>query len=102
MPNIPDRPIGFRLAHELEGLLEGIRADGVITGEETSRLQRWLATNEPYRHIQPFSELATRIDHALSDSLLSPEECADLLFVVSKLTTVNTPISINCARVFRC
>jgi hypothetical protein len=48
-----------------------------------------LATNEPYRHIQPFSELATRIDHALSDSLLSPEECADLLFVVSKLTTVN-------------
>lgn len=82
-------PIGFRLAHELEGLLTGIRADGIINMEERDRLQRWLDDNSAFSDVRPFSELASHVDAALADGHLSIEECDDLLFVVSRLTTVN-------------
>jgi hypothetical protein len=82
-------PIGFRLAHELEGLLRGIAADGVIHELEIQRLRGWLDANQGFTHIAPFAELAAGVEHALSDGVLTPEEIDDLLFVVSKYTTVN-------------
>ena len=88
------RPVGsgdgaFRLCHELEGLLEGIAADREINADETARLKRWLAEAEPYRSVQPFRDLAHHIDLALSDGVLTLDECEDLRFVAAKLTTVN-------------
>lgn len=87
--SIPNKPIGFRLAHELEGLLQGIRADGIINEQETQRLRRWLDENYPHRSIRPFSELAIHIDRILDDGVVTTDECDDLLFVTRKLTTVN-------------
>lgn len=81
--------IGFRLAHELEGILTGIRADGVIDAAESQRLQRWVDVNQPYSHLRPFSELNTHVTRALSDGIVTLDECDDLLFVTQKLTTVN-------------
>ena len=81
--------IGFRLAHELEGLLQGIRADGVIDDTETARLRRWLDHNDAYGSVHPFSELRDHISRVLEDGLITIDECDDLLFVVGKLTTVN-------------
>jgi hypothetical protein len=81
--------IGFRLAHELEGILQGIAADGHISPDEMDRLQRWQGANAEFRKVRPFSELAAHVDHALADGQLTIEEAQDLLFVVSKLTTVN-------------
>lgn len=86
---IPSGHIGYRLAHELEGLLMGIRADGVIHDLERDRLQRWVDINEPCAHLKPFSELRLRVQAALADGVLTLEECDDLLFVTQKLTTVN-------------
>ena len=86
---LPDGPIGFRLAHELEGLLLGIKADGVIDSTEAERLRGWLLANVRYAHIHPFSELAQHVVRALEDGQVSVEECEDLLFVLSKYTTVN-------------
>lgn len=80
---------GFRLANELEGILTGIRADGVIHPLEQERVERWLESNEPFAHLQPFSALRMRLQLALSDGRLSMDECDDLLFVTQKLTTVN-------------
>lgn len=82
-------PIGFRLAHELQGLLLGIRADGKIDLDEQERLKRWLEDNRPYTDVRPFSELAVLLEGMLSDGHFSAEECDDLLFVCEKLTTVN-------------
>ena len=87
--SIPRGPIGYRLAHELEGILQGISSDGIIHRAEAERLVSWVAANAPFSSIQPFSELVDHIEHALSDGLLTAEECADLIFVVSKYTTVN-------------
>jgi len=87
--SIPRGPIGYRLAHELEGILHGISSDGIIHRSEAERLVSWVSANAPFSDIRPFSELADHVEHVLSDGLLTPEECADLLFVVSKYTTVN-------------
>lgn len=86
---IPERHIAFRLANELEGLLLGIKADGRIVASENDRIRRWLEANRPFEHIRPFSEIAAHLRHALQDGHISSDECEDLLFVISKLTTVN-------------
>jgi hypothetical protein len=89
-PNqVPPGAIGFRLANELDGILQGIRADGRIDELERDRLARWLEVNEPFAELRPFRELKARITVALSDGVLTLEECDDLLFVTQKLTTVN-------------
>lgn len=82
-------PIGFRLAHELDGLLVGITADHVITEDERWRVQAWLDANRAYRDVQPFSQLSDHLEAALSDGVLTLDEAEDLLFVVRRYTTVN-------------
>ena len=86
---MPAAAIGFRLAHELEGLLRGIRADERIAPEEASRIVHWLEDAASFRTIAPFSELATHLDATLADGQLTLEEVEDLLWVVEKYTTVN-------------
>ncbi len=89
MPSPPRGPIGFRLAHELEGLLQGIAADGNVSDSEIARLRNWRIANHEFASIAPFDELSKHVDRALDDGVLTPEECEDLLFVVGKYTTVN-------------
>lgn len=84
-----DKATAFRLVNELEGLIRGVAADHEILPEETDRLKRWLAEASPYRSVEPFRNLATHVDHVLLDGVLTLDECEDLLFVTSKLTTVN-------------
>ena len=86
--HIPADPIGFRLAHELTGLLAGIESDGVIVRVEVERVSRWLEAAAPYRQVQPFAEIAARLRSALADGILTREECEDLRFVASTLTNV--------------
>jgi hypothetical protein len=86
---ISPRSIGFRLLNELEGLLTGIHADGVINEQETLRVRRWLKENEPYAWIHPFSELQTHLEKVLADGVITSEECEDLLFVARKATSFN-------------
>ncbi len=85
----PLGPIGFRLAHELEGILTGIRADGAIGQQEFARVERWLSENEQHALVYPFSEIAVHLRQALRDGVITLDECDDLLFVVQKLTNAN-------------
>jgi hypothetical protein len=87
--HIPADPIGFRLAHELTGLLAGIESDGVIVRVEVERVARWLEAAAPYRQVRPFAEIAARLRSALADGILTREECEDLRFVASTLTKLN-------------
>jgi hypothetical protein len=89
MRPIPDTPIGFRLCHELEGLLTGIKADSRIVDAEVDRILRWRRECEAYQAVKPFSEIVDRLDAALADRVLTLDECEDLLFLVQKYTTVN-------------
>lgn len=85
----PRGAIGMRLCNELDGLLRGVKADGIITPDEAARIAAWLQKNAEFDNVHPFSELASKLRHALSDGSLSNDEADDLLFVVSKYTTVN-------------
>lgn len=82
-------PVAFRLAHELEGILTGISADGVVNEAESNRLANWLLANQEFEDVHPFSELARHVRAALEDGTVTHEECEDLLFVVGRFTTVN-------------
>lgn len=85
----PRGAIGVRLCNELEGLLMGIKADGLILPEETARIAAWLEANRKFSDAHPFRELESKLTTALGDGRLSSDEVEDLLFVASKYTTVN-------------
>ena len=85
----PRGAIGFRLAHELEGILTGIAADGVINADETARLRAWLDENAQFIDISPFAGLVEQLQRALADGVLTYEESQDLLFVTRRYTTPN-------------
>jgi len=87
--SIPRGSIGYRLAHELEGILAGIGADGVINRLEAERLVAWVTENAAFADIRPFSELSQHVERMLADGVLTAEEWADLLFVVRQYTTSN-------------
>jgi hypothetical protein len=70
-------------------LLTGILADRVVHQLEVDRLKGWLEAAEPYRSVRPFSELADHIEHALTDGVLTIDECEDLQFLAQRCTTVN-------------
>lgn len=90
MQNVPPRgAIGFRLAHELEGILIGIAADGVINADETARLRAWLDENAQFVDISPFAGLVELLQRALADGVLTYAESQDLLFVTRRYTTSN-------------
>lgn len=84
-----ERAAAFRLLNELDGLIEGIRADGVINDQEVVRLRRWMKENEPFAWVHPFSEIQNHLHRALEDGRLTVEECDDLLFVARRLTQHN-------------
>jgi len=81
--------IGFRLAHELEGLLEGISADAIINAPEAERLRRWLEDCAPFSAVEPFRTFDAHLTRVLEDGVVTMEECHDLLFAVRKYTTAN-------------
>jgi hypothetical protein len=85
----PRGAIGMRLCNELEGLLQGVASDGLIKTDEAARIAAWLQKNEQFADVYPFVELATKLRRVLSDGLLTIDESEDLLFVISKYTTVN-------------
>lgn len=81
--------VGFRLAHELEGILTGIAADGLINADETARVRAWVDENAPFVDISPFSGLVEHLQRALADGVLTYEESQDLLFVTRRYTAPN-------------
>ena len=87
--SLPRGAIGFRLAHELWGLLQGIKADRAIEPHEVERLRAWLDANSQFSDVRPFSELACQLQAILADGVVTIEEVEDLEFVVAKLVTVN-------------
>ena len=89
MVHVSARPVAYRLAYELEGLLRGVRADEHIREDEVERINRWLADNDGYSQVHPFSELADHLRRVLVDGRITSDEADDLLFVVSKFTTTN-------------
>lgn len=59
---------------QLQGILHGILADGVITKEELDGLQDWLADHEHLASIYPYDEVYGLILGVLHDNVITPDE----------------------------
>lgn len=82
--------IVFRLMHELEGLLLGIRADGRVDGDELALLVRWVDAAEPFATRPPFTELVQVVRAVVQSGVMTSEQIDDLLFVTGKLTRTDS------------
>ena len=75
--------------HTLEGLLQGIAADGVVTEKELSRVRSWVRTHSEHARRHPFNEIIPFLDQILADGVIDQEEARDVLWLCERLTTPN-------------
>jgi D-ribose pyranose/furanose isomerase RbsD len=69
----------------LAGILEGIKIDNDLSGEEIEEVINWCNL---HRHIQskhPFSEIFQVIDRAMEDNVIEIEEIEDILWVCKNI-----------------
>lgn len=58
----------------LQGILQGLLADGQITDEEIRKLSDWISENEHLKGCYPFDEIDTLLTTILSDGKIEDEE----------------------------
>lgn len=68
----------------LDGILNGILADGVVNEQESSELQNWYALHEPLIDRQPFKELLPAIRLAFEDDVLDIEEAEGIRWLCER------------------
>lgn len=68
----------------LLGLLQGVKLDREIDPSELDELQNWYALHRHLMDMQPFAEIAKKIDTALADSVLDPEEAEDIIWLCDR------------------
>jgi NAD-dependent DNA ligase len=69
----------------LQGLIDGITADGKILPAEVAALARWLKEHDHISHRPPFSEIILTVKGALADGILTDEEIQDIRFVCDRV-----------------
>jgi len=79
-----------KAVHTLEGLLDGISADGAVSGTELRALAGWIAEHAEFADRHPFREIVYRLHEALTDGVFDPEERADVLWLCNRFTTDET------------
>ena len=60
--------------HELQGICQGILADGVISKDELESLQVWLADHEELKKTWPYEGLCSLIVAVLADGVIDDDE----------------------------
>lgn len=75
-----------RQVDELIGLARGLIADGSVNKAEVEFLGSWLANNLAISHQPLIATLYGRVRDILSDGVVDPEECADLLAALTQFT----------------
>ncbi len=75
--------------HTLEGILKGISIDGKINKREVNDLTSWVNENYQFINRHPYNELIPLVNDAISDSILTKEEIADILWMSNNLHTEN-------------
>ena len=64
----------------LVGIIKGIKSDSVINEKEHSEVIAWINAHKDYEEKQPYKEVIDIIRHALSDNILTNEECENIVW----------------------
>jgi hypothetical protein len=78
-----------RYFHQLEGVLQGILMDGVVTAGEGETLKAWALSLGTAAHHAPFAEVVEALDQILEDGVVDEEEVEDLIWLAQRFTTNN-------------
>ena len=76
--------------NSLVGLLQGVKLDERINLKESDEFQNWYALHRHMLNAQPFSEIVSRLDAALEDGVLEPEETADIVWFCNRFLVRET------------
>lgn len=76
--------------NSLVGLLEGVKLDEKINRKEADELQNWTALHHHLLEVEPFTQIAERIDAVLEDGILEPEEAADIVWLCKQFLGAKT------------
>ncbi len=82
-----------RSVDEVLGFLKGILADGKVLPIEIRNLASWLSANveDDTAMAWPFCEIIPRLLEAVSDGVVTDEECEELGEIFRRLTSVDRP-----------
>ncbi|HEX8915683.1 MAG TPA: BRCT domain-containing protein [Humisphaera sp.] len=69
----------------LKGLLLGVAADGPTPRSELRHLCAWMEDHADFGRFHPFNELLPKLQDAIDDDVLDPDEVADLLWFVGRV-----------------
>ncbi|MCA9232145.1 MAG: hypothetical protein KDA57_15965 [Planctomycetales bacterium] len=75
--------------HTLDGLVQGIVADGKVTDSEVASISAWLGRHLEFSNRHPFNEVIPRVQAIVADGRIDEEERADLLWLCEKFKTDN-------------
>lgn len=78
-----------RYFHQLEGVLQGILMDGVVSAGEAETLKAWAQSLGPEAHRAPFGEVVEALEDILADGIVDEEEVKDLIWLARRFTTKN-------------
>lgn len=73
------------ITHVLDGLLEGIAADGRVNLHECLMLHQWLKDNPGLTGNFAFDKLMGLIEHVMDDGEISDEESEEIIAVIKQL-----------------
>lgn len=98
MPTHPDHQpyLGFtkrqrmdKAIHTLEGITKGIAIDGRLNAAECGELDRWCQDHRALLGRHPFAEFVPKVQAAIMDGVISPEEQADILYLCRNLSSAS-------------
>jgi hypothetical protein len=64
----------------LVGIIKGIKSDNIISESEYSGVIKWINSKKKYEDKQPYKEAIELIRQALSDNILTDEECKNIIW----------------------
>lgn len=71
----------------LKGIIVGINSDGNVNSIELTQLREWMKSLSHLRDRQPYNELITVLEEAISDDNLDKEEKENILWLINNYVT---------------
>lgn len=71
--------------HELQGLLEGVCLDNVVTEEEIKALCSWLDKHNEISTLKPYDLIYKHLEDIIEDNIVDDEEIKDLCWLAGRL-----------------
>lgn len=84
---------------QLNGILEGVTCDNLLTEEEVAYLENWMEKNSSLRGNYPYDNIFNIISNALQDGVLEKNELDEMLELFKKLYDPLSNCNCDCSNI---